>query len=612
MNRYASIRVFEPRLSRPPVEFIGKGLEQLQEQYDTNFMYADQLKNKYISALDPDRARANQLQDEYEKQVEAVVQKYSGDYSRASKDLYTLNSKITKDFSPGGEAHAIQSNYDVYQKALAANQELSQKGKITATQMGLWKDNLDRGYKGAVKNPDGTFTYLNPESISHYPDGLDKTLTEIATKAPLRKQSITREVPDGKGNYVKVTEEVEVVDDNQLGFMVETALAQNPEYVSYLSQMARWQGKDPSKAVEDATRDYVKSYKQLYGGVRSSKDAQELSSDPVWLAKYNAGVRFQLQAKEHAFKRAFEKEKQQAEVSAGGTDQISLLTPVNNKYAGFSEVGRSFWTGKWPSTDEAIRSKDSSYDIKLLQSIKQARPGLQDGDYWEIYNNTLQGDNYGKGIYLRQFQTSQAMEEEAQRKVPQMLTGGMDVWVVDNKTGSTRPLTGTELKEAHAKLWDKEKNKPTGTALGKSSTQNGHVGFGTVMQAPSGEIYVLGETDERMRQTSNQAQALFSERGTASIKIGDADVDVQAETYREYDPVNHLMRSKQRFYVLGIDDDGNVGPGKKTLLTKSNGSAWEQNDMEHALYGSEIDKYLPRNKRSAAKETETVYESFNY
>ena len=78
VNRYSTISEKDFNLYVPPIEAIGAALETAQKTYDTNFMFANELKNKYINARPQDRASANELQTGWENQVDSLVKKYNG------------------------------------------------------------------------------------------------------------------------------------------------------------------------------------------------------------------------------------------------------------------------------------------------------------------------------------------------------------------------------------------------------------------------------------------------------------------------------------------------------------------------------------------------------
>jgi len=166
INRYSTISEKDFNLYVPPIEAIGAALETAQKTYDTNFMFANELKNKYINALPQDRARANELQTGWEQQVDSLVKKYNGDYSTASKDLYLLQKDIEKQYRQGGEANAIETNYNLLQDSKKRNQERLAKKDIKQMQYSALYDYFDKNYKGVTKGEDGTYQLANIPCLS--------------------------------------------------------------------------------------------------------------------------------------------------------------------------------------------------------------------------------------------------------------------------------------------------------------------------------------------------------------------------------------------------------------------------------------------------------------
>lgn len=114
INRFYKRTPYEGELYSPPINVIAKGLEYAQETFDTNLDYLNKVKNNYIQSLPSDRARANELQNEYEKLTSDVISKHNGDLSQATRELRELQNRIAKDYGPGGEAGAIQERYKTY------------------------------------------------------------------------------------------------------------------------------------------------------------------------------------------------------------------------------------------------------------------------------------------------------------------------------------------------------------------------------------------------------------------------------------------------------------------------------------------------------------------
>lgn len=157
VNRYYSPRVYEGSLYTPPVQLIAGALEQAQKKYDVNFAAAEKLRNQYIQSRVQDRADANVLQDGWNKKVDAIAAKYSGDYSAATKDLYALQSEMSRSMGPGGQAAAIQGNYLIEQKSLEDEKaRIGKAGGITQDQFDLLQETYKKAGKTEIDPRTGT------------------------------------------------------------------------------------------------------------------------------------------------------------------------------------------------------------------------------------------------------------------------------------------------------------------------------------------------------------------------------------------------------------------------------------------------------------------------
>lgn len=202
VNRYFNPRVYEGSLYTPPVEFIAGALEQAQKKYDVNFAAAEKLRNQYIQSRTVDRADANALQDTWNKKVDSIAAKYSGDYSAATKDLYALQSEMARSMGPGGQAAAIQGNYLIEQESLKEEKARLAKGEITQDQF----NNLQNYYRTAPKTQldpsSNTYSTLGQIALAKYVDH-SKIYKETLDKT--KPRVISRDVyagKDGNGNII--------------------------------------------------------------------------------------------------------------------------------------------------------------------------------------------------------------------------------------------------------------------------------------------------------------------------------------------------------------------------------------------------------------------------
>jgi len=218
VNRYYKGTPYQGSLYVPPVQFVAQALESAQKQFDVNYQFAGKLRNQYIQARPQDRVRANEIQADIQKRVDEVATKYNGDYSQASKDLYGLQRDISKMFSPGGEAAAIQQNYLTVQQSLENEAKRVEKGEVASEDLNLLRSFYDTKLPPTVLNPaTGTYLQVAPKSLpKHYDTG--KEFEEFMGK--VKPREIERSYPTGKktldGYHEFKTEKYSAIDPNEV------------------------------------------------------------------------------------------------------------------------------------------------------------------------------------------------------------------------------------------------------------------------------------------------------------------------------------------------------------------------------------------------------------
>lgn len=285
INRYYTRTPYEGELYSPNVALVGQVLEAAQKQYDTNFLVAEELKNKTLNALPVDRLRADEITKAYQTRIDDVVNKYSGDYSQATKDLYRLKTDIQKDFSPGGEAAAIESNYKNYYERLKEEQERLKKKEIHADQISMWSNYTLGNYTGVGKKDpiSGSYNILEPESIAEYVDP-NAIVEDIFKNTPELEREVGRErFENGLKIYQKERVKGKTFDQLQPAFKV--GLTSNSKYMDYLSQNYKFQGVDPERSQEVAVN-YVDAISNRWAQLKQYEnrfDDQRVDRDPLYL-----------------------------------------------------------------------------------------------------------------------------------------------------------------------------------------------------------------------------------------------------------------------------------------------------------------------------------------
>lgn len=286
INRYYTRTPYEGELYSPNVALVGQVLEAAQKQYDTNFLVAEELKNKTLNALPVDRLRADEITKAYQSRIDDVVNKYSGDYSQATKDLYKLKTDITKDFSPGGEAAAIESNYKNYYERLKEEQERLKKKEIHADQISMWSNYTLGNYTGVGKKDpiSGSYNILEPESIAEYVDP-NSIIEDMFKNTPELEREVGREVFQN-GMKIYNREKVKGKTYDQLNPAFTTALRNNSTYQNYLAQTSRFRNnisqEESFQAADDYTTRLGSAWAQMKAYENRSTD-QRIDRDPLYL-----------------------------------------------------------------------------------------------------------------------------------------------------------------------------------------------------------------------------------------------------------------------------------------------------------------------------------------
>ena len=259
VNRFYKGTPYQASLYTPPVEFIATALEAAQKQYDVNYEALSKIRDTYINARDPDKPRAAQKMKEYSDEIDAIVSKYNGDYSQATKDRRELERKIKTDFSPNGEMYAIQNDYNTEVTAIQnARKRLGSKENGIDT---LQFNALKSWYK---KQPGVTFDkdkgiWSSIEAID-LPNAYDlpKNFEEYMTKVPERTTEEMRATQDVTLDGYHVFEKVKLKgkDYKEASTGWKAMLNSDFAYQSYIQMLAKLTDQDPNAFSEAITSDY--------------------------------------------------------------------------------------------------------------------------------------------------------------------------------------------------------------------------------------------------------------------------------------------------------------------------------------------------------------------
>lgn len=113
-NRYENYQTSEYQLPKADLNILSSVLQAKQQRWDTSYELAQELKNKYIDALQQDNPRARELEQKWQGDIDAGVMEYDGDYAAYYRKLRTLAQNIERQFKPGGEAAAMMANKQTF------------------------------------------------------------------------------------------------------------------------------------------------------------------------------------------------------------------------------------------------------------------------------------------------------------------------------------------------------------------------------------------------------------------------------------------------------------------------------------------------------------------
>lgn len=526
-NRYFNPTPYEGSLYAPPVDFIAGALEKLQGVYDKNFADVQSLRDTYLQALPQDRARADQFQNDIISSIDNITQKYSGDYSQATKDLVALQTDIKRKLRPGTEYYTIGQNFKTYNEALAKERERLNKKEINQAQYAALVSNIERNYKGVQKNATtGTYDPLVVEPLASYVDH-SKLANEVVDKLKPREYQTETYATDPKTGYT-ITQKhiVNGIDPNEAYKAVSTALQNDEQFISYWAQLHRLSGTDPIKALDSTLAEYAQNALPAKTGVFKDATDIDLREDPI--ARDARQFRRAMQLEELRFKNRirFEGYKEQQNIQADGGDvEILGLTKQPMRYQKLSTESTTMLAPGMQlvpigpdNVDRLLKNRSRpNVNYELLEALRQANPKLSSRDIAQMYNDNLGKDNSSTELYYTRYQTTAAQKEEAERIIPQLRSGNVPIFEYDPSTNEVHDISNDADKreEALGNMYDNAKNptKVTARALGKSLPSSGDLPFGTII-SPQGtnKTYIVADMSTKLNdfnfgKTGNRTDA---------------------------------------------------------------------------------------------------------
>jgi len=500
VNRFYKGTPYQASLYVPPVDFIAKALEATQKQYDVNYEAAEKLRNKYIESVPADRARANSLQDEWDKKIDNAVSKYGQDYSQIGSELQSITREMNKQFSPGGEAEAIQRRYNLIQDSLKRARESAKAGKVNSSEVSLLENFYNR--QGPTTYDPTTQTYSQPEIIE-LPETfkVQQAFQEYYKTVP--KREINTKVYTGKktiDGYLEFKEEKkQFIDPNEVSAGWEAVLNTNTEYINWANTLEKLSGSKPGEITRAISDDYNQNIIPGLSGMLSTTENFDYKED--WRRK--AATEDMYARRRMVMKHQMENPPtpmtpSRLTVSESSTPKfptIPLETASGWKLLETGNVG-DFFNRNTQKMTVARAMSDPSMNVnkQLLQSIRDENPNATDDQILTKYNQSVENMQYSAGIDYLRFETTAAQEEEANRLLPLLKANTVRVWRI-GADGKKQEVLGDARKTLGASFEDTEKpNSSKVMALGKSFGYSGHVpSASTIFSDPSGgrDLYVV-------------------------------------------------------------------------------------------------------------------------
>lgn len=147
---------------------------------------ADEIYNVNVNALDADRDEANQMTTGWRNDIQGAIDKYKGDYSMITSDLYKIKRNIVNELSPGGKGYEISQTYKQFEESDKMFKQGVMQGLYTGKDYENWKNYHLNSY-GGVKWDENNKTWkgLETETMSRYVSAEDvarKAISELVAR----------------------------------------------------------------------------------------------------------------------------------------------------------------------------------------------------------------------------------------------------------------------------------------------------------------------------------------------------------------------------------------------------------------------------------------------
>lgn len=632
VNRYFQPTSYQPEFYTPPVEDISKAMEYAQQQYNTNYALTEQIRANQINALDPDKKRAQELQATYDSKVNDIVSKYSGDYSRATKDLNALLSEMKKQYRPGGEIHAIQDNHARYVNWEKEEQERVKSGKVTSGTFNKGKNYIRTKYTGIGDiNPEtGSYSTLNTIALPEY---VDETKLAMDSLDKLKPRKISRLTPriDKDGRVYNVTEEVEGIDQNEATLAVQQTLLSDNKWMELASFDALMDGKNPREAIKQKADSLVQATVPLRSGIFNDTYKEEYKGlDELTKLRLQQAHDMRMESQKQANRVKLEQFKHKLENPEEDFDQLEQLGINQNSGIKFNKIGPGYTTsrdlnlsipgtftkfnvGKYQSTQDsypnvltALQTGSTGTErvnaVALQKAMKETQ-GKPASATWERYNQIIETQSdFGNAIYYKPSTQPKQMAQGAQTLVPRVLGGNFEVQ--EYVDGKLVKLTPDEVNTAFSAMYDKDakgnatKISPTVVWQGQTRSYAGDAPLGDLL-SHGPRKFIVSSKSERMQEYNNIQRkdifghistgetyskpfGMFDGSGNEILSIGVNDYSSGSDT------------PDVSYYRAERDAFGRVMPVYNDPWKTQDGRRYRPADVEENLIGRQSRSLLPK------------------
>jgi len=272
-NRFEQYAPIQWNLPKTDLGVLASVLDAKQKRFDTGYELSNELDNQYIDSLPQHRARANAIQQEWEKKKEDIINQYQGDYSSAYRDLRKLKQDMQRQINPGGEANAIMTQkkaFSDWYEAASKDREVNPESVNAA--YNYYMNPESKGYiKDITKDPiTGSYNIVTPEQVIGYTNPDDVILPAIKQ---LEAQGYEREQDSINGGWIMRNKESgEVLSAERIADTAYRALDNDKNFVNAQKQMARFRNiedYDPQAHVAALAQSYGQDY--AYSNAKTSQ-----------------------------------------------------------------------------------------------------------------------------------------------------------------------------------------------------------------------------------------------------------------------------------------------------------------------------------------------------